>query len=105
MSRQTLNTPSRPYSVTQLSPSASLAHALKIHWRGDLMDAVELPVLFIRSFLFFTPPHCPPDSRTALSSCRCLLRHYNARTIWQLHRVRCGVRPVGIAHGSGPLRY
>ena len=54
MSRQTLNTPSRPYSVTQLSPSASLAHALKIHWPEYLMEAAELGVLMFSICLFGT---------------------------------------------------
>jgi len=54
MSRQTLNIPSRPYSVTQLSPSASLAQALKIHWREYLMEAAELGVLMFCICLFGT---------------------------------------------------
>jgi aquaporin Z len=44
-SRPTLNMPSRSYSVTQLTPSASFAEALKTHWREYLMEAAELGVL------------------------------------------------------------
>jgi aquaporin Z len=54
MSHQTLNMPSRPYSVTQFSPSASLAQALKIHWREYLMEAAELGVLMFCICLFGT---------------------------------------------------
>ena len=54
MSRQILTVPSRPYSVTQLTPSASLAQALKIHWREYLMEAAELGVLMFCICIFGT---------------------------------------------------
>jgi len=52
MSRQTLDIPS--FSVTRLSPSASLAQALKVHWREYLMEAAELGVLMFSICLFGT---------------------------------------------------
>jgi aquaporin Z len=54
MSRHTLNIPCRRFSVTQLSPSASLTQALKIHWREYLMEAAELGVLMFFICLFGT---------------------------------------------------
>jgi aquaporin Z len=54
MNRQIVNIPSRPFTVTQLSPSASLTQALKIHWREYLMEAAELGVLMFSICLFGT---------------------------------------------------
>jgi hypothetical protein len=51
---ETLNIPSRPYTVTQFSPSTSLAQALKIHWREYMMEAAELGVLMFCICLFGT---------------------------------------------------
>ena len=54
MNRQIVNIPSRPFTVTQLSPSASLAQALKVHWREYLMEAAELSMLMFSICLFGT---------------------------------------------------
>jgi aquaporin Z len=40
-----MNMAPHPFLVTQLSPSASIAEALKTHWREYLMEAAELGVL------------------------------------------------------------
>jgi aquaporin Z len=54
MSHQILNLPSRPYSVTQLSPSASLAQALKIHWREYLMGGCRTGCAYVLHLPFGT---------------------------------------------------
>jgi hypothetical protein len=71
MSRQTLTMPSRPYAVTQLSPSASLAQALKIHWREYLMEAAELGVLMFCICLFGTLLYSSASPLTPLGLSRC----------------------------------
>jgi aquaporin Z len=42
----------RPYSVTALAPAASLAEAVRTHWREYLMEAAELGVLMLGTCFF-----------------------------------------------------
>jgi aquaporin Z len=65
-----VNMPSRPYSVTQLAPSASIAEALQRHWKEYLMEAAELAVLMFCICLFGTLlySNASPINRFGLSA-------------------------------------
>jgi aquaporin Z len=62
--------PFRPYPVTQLTPSASIAEALQRHWKEYLMEATELGMLMfciclIGALLYSS---ASPISRLALAT-------------------------------------
>jgi hypothetical protein len=74
-----LNIPSRPYSVTQLSPSASLAQVLKIHWREYLVMVGSMKYPVSESF---------SDSSSAVLNMLASFRPVTFYVTWSIARIQ-----------------